>query len=341
MRHQSIFPALVSGSLVTAVMISQSLAQNDSPIALLGEFRPIGGGGNNLNNPGFDPVPGSPELALAPLAFANGTDDGLVGGPNARAISNVIAGGTGSNGVDAETTDPRASAWVYVFGQFVDHDLDLESPPATGVAIDIAVPAGDPVFAAGTSIALTRDARSPITNTIINTVAGYLDLSQLYGSTVASALSLRNRDGTLKSSANGQDLPVVNDAFIAGDARVMENPELTALTILFMREHNYWVAVLKAQHSNWAGDLLYQMAKAITTAEYQNIVYSEFLPVLIGGAAGWLRLSFDICSDSAVQTQRLERTPCESAAMSSLVSLSSYWLRAFLHNIGDRTHFRH
>lgn len=230
MRHQSIFPALVSGSLVTAAMISQSLAQNHSPIALLGEFRPIGGGG---------PVPGSAELALAPLAFAKGTDDGLVGGPNARAISNVIAGGSGSNGVDAET-----------------------------------------------SIALTRDARSPISNTIINTVAGYLDLAQLYRSTVARALSLRHSDGTLKSSANGQDLPVVNDAFIAGDARVMENPELSAVTILFMREHNYWVAALRAQHPGWAGDQLYQMAKAITTAEYQNIIYTEYLPILIGGAAG-------------------------------------------------------
>jgi hypothetical protein len=116
MRYRSIFPAFVSGSLVTALMMSQSLAQNDSAPALLAEFRPIGGSGNNLRNPGLDAVPGNPELALAPLSFANGPDDGLVGGPNARAISNVIAGGTGGNGADAETTDPRASAWVYVFG---------------------------------------------------------------------------------------------------------------------------------------------------------------------------------------------------------------------------------
>jgi peroxidase len=289
MRHRSVFPAIAYGSLVTALMISQSLAQNHSPIALLTEFRPIGGSGNNLHNPGLDAVPGSAELALAPLAFAKGTDDGLVGRPNARAISNVIAGGAGSNGVDADSTDPTASAWVYLFGQFVDHDLDLESTPATGVAIDIAVPTGDPVFAAGSVIALTRDARSAASNTIINTVAGYLDLSQLYGSTVATAASVRNSDGTLKSSPDGQHLPVVNDAFITGDPRVMENPELSAVTILFMREHNFWVGVLRAQHPEWSGDQLYQMAKAITTAEYQNIVYTEYLPVLIGGAAGWYR----------------------------------------------------
>jgi peroxidase len=191
-------------------------------------------------------------------------------------------GGTGANGQNAETTDPVASAWLYVFGQFVDHDLDLEETPPTSAAINIVVPPGDPVFPAGTIIAMTRDSRNPETNTIINTVAGYLDLSQLYGSTVAVAARLRNSDGTLESSDNGLALPVVNDTFVTGDPRVMENPELTALTILFMREHNFWVATLNTQHPNWTGDQLYNMAKAITTAEYQNIVYKEFLPLLIG-----------------------------------------------------------
>jgi peroxidase len=151
------------------------------------------------------------------------------------------------------------------------------------------VPTGDPVFTPGTSIAMTRDTRSPVTNTIINTVAGYLDLSQLYGSTVAVAASLRNADGTLITSDNGQALPVVNDSFVTGDPRVMENPELTALTILFMREHNFWVGTLKAQHPDWTGDQLYNMAKAITTAEYQNILYTEYLPLLIGPVLGAYR----------------------------------------------------
>jgi peroxidase len=255
-------------------------------ISLLKEFRPIGGSGNNLQNPALDVVPGTPEIALTPLNFAPGTIDGLVDGPNARTISNEIAGGTGANGQNAETTDPVASAWLYVFGQFVDHDLDLEETPLTSDAINITVPANDPVFASGTVIAMTRDTRNPATNTIINTVAGYLDLSQLYGSTAQIAASLRNPDGTLMSSDNGQALPVIDDTFVTGDPRVMENPELTALTILFMREHNFWVGTLKAKHPAWTGDQLYNMAKAITTAEYQNIVYQEFLPLLIGPVLG-------------------------------------------------------
>jgi peroxidase len=303
-----IAPAAAAALLVSVAPFSLADNRNDTPppgakppaagnggggdegggfvIQLLDEFRPIGGSGNNLVNPDLDVVPNTPEIALTPLNFAPGTDDGLVDGPNPRTISNVISGGTGSNGVNAQTTDPVASAWMYVFGQFVDHDIDLEETPETSAAIDITVPPNDPVFTPGTTIAMTRDTRDPNTNTIINTVAGYLDLSQLYGSTDQVAASLRNADGTLKTSDNGQALPVIDDTFVSGDARVTENPELTALTILFMREHNFWVGVLKNQHSGWTGDQLYNMAKAITTAEYQNIVYQEYLPILIGPILG-------------------------------------------------------
>jgi len=255
-------------------------------VTLLKEFRPIGGGGNNLVHPEFNATPGSAEIAMTPLNFAPGTQDGLVGGPNPRTVSNVIAGGTGANGQNAETDDPVASAWLYVFGQFLDHDISLESTPPTSPAINIVVPPNDPVFKAGTSIAMTRDTRSAATNTIINTTAGYLDLSQLYGSTQAVAASLRNSDGTLKSSANGQALTIDNGQFVTGDPRVMENPELTAVTTLFMREHNFWVGYLSAEHPDWTGDQLYNMAKAITTAEYQNITYTEYLPILIGNVLG-------------------------------------------------------
>ena len=250
-------------------------------MSLLREFRPIGGTGNNLIHPEFNATPGSAELNLAPLNFGPGPGNPLISGPNPRLISNVIAGGTGAKGEDAQTQDPRASAWIYVFGQFLDHDLGLENSPVTNATINIPIPANDPTFL-GPMIAMTRDIRSPVTNTIINTTAGYLDLSQLYGSTVAVAASLRYPDGTLRTSAKGLALPVDGDYFVAGDPRVMENPELTAVTILFMREHNRLVGLLRTQNPNWSGDQLYNMARAITTAEYQNVVYHEYLPVLLG-----------------------------------------------------------
>ena len=85
----------------------------------------------------------------------------------------------------------------------------------------------------------------------------------------------------MMTSDSGQALPVANGVFVAGDPRVMENSELTAVDVLFVREHNWWVATLSREHSDWSGQQLYDMAKAITTAEYQNIIYKEFLPVLM------------------------------------------------------------
>ena len=266
---------------------------------LLSAFRPIGAVGNNLDDPSFNPTVNSPELAIAPPNFALGTTDTPVTDlPNPRTISNVVTGGASAAGANAQTDDPSgASAMIYAFGQFVDHDLDLEG--STNTPFNITVPAGDPTFAAGSQIVLDRDQTDPTTGTITNTVAGYLDLSQVYGSDTATAAGLRNADGTMKTSA-GDALPIVNgtppgvpgagepttsQTFTSGDVRVTEQPELTALTTLFVREHNYWVGQLAAANPTWTGDQLYNEAKAITTAEYQNIIYTEYLPALLGANA--------------------------------------------------------
>jgi len=115
---------IIFASLIFATLLGRATAQSQPSVRepdtdLLKEFRPIGGTGNNLANPRLNSVPGSPELAIAPLNFVRGTNDGLVPAPNPRTISNVIAGGTGANGQNAETDDPVATAWLYVFGQFV------------------------------------------------------------------------------------------------------------------------------------------------------------------------------------------------------------------------------
>jgi peroxidase len=250
------------------------------------EFRPIGGIDNNLRNPKFNATPGSPELAIAPLRFADQVTLAPAAGPNPRTVSNIIAGGAGANGADSQSLDPVASAWLYVFGQFVDHDLSQETSSPDGPRIDIEVKPGDPVFPQGGLIKMTRDTRHPLTHTVINTTAGYLDLSQLYGSTPDMAASLRTLDGKMKTSHDGQALQVINGRFVAGNKRVNENPTGAMTTTLFMREHNYWVAKLKGLHPEWSGNLLYEMARAITTAEYQNIIYTEYLPVLIGPVLG-------------------------------------------------------
>jgi peroxidase len=180
------------------------------------------------------------------------------------------------------------SGMMYAWGQFVDHDLDLEKGGTT-TDISITVPADDGFLPPGSTIPLTRVAIDPATGvpghpaTAINTITGWLDGSQVYGSDAATAASLRTADGHMKTSA-GNNLPIdpQSGMFLAGDVRAQENPDLTALQTLFVREHNYQVDQLHKEHPNWSGDQLYEMAKAITTAEMVNITYSEFLPHLLG-----------------------------------------------------------
>jgi peroxidase len=204
-------PLLMAGVSSCAAL---SASASDLPgsgipqVSLLKEYRPIGGVGNNLRNPRLNAVPGAPEMALTPLNFAaHARKNQPVSGPNARYLSNQISGGSGDGGQDSQSTDPTASAWVYVFGQFLDHDIDLEATPVTNPPINIDVApesmqyfqngAPNPFYQQEGSIAMNRCTRSLVTNTIINTTAGYLDLSQLYGSDTGTAASLRKADGTL------------------------------------------------------------------------------------------------------------------------------------------------
>jgi peroxidase len=239
------------------------------------DIRSFDGTGNNLTNPNLN-VANTDEARIAPANFAPGTTNTPIAGPNPRDISNIIA-----SGPNADLHDPAGlSAFMYVWGQFVDHDLDRT--PVTGTDhIDIAISDNDPTFPNGGVISLTRGVVDPATGNAINIVTGWQDASMVYGSDAQTAASLRLPDGHMLTS-EGNNLPIVNGAFAGGDIRVSENPDLTAVNTLFVREHNYQVDRLQQQHPDWTGDQLYQMARAIVTAEIQNITYSEYLPRLLG-----------------------------------------------------------
>ena len=82
---------------------------------------------------------------------------------SAREISNAPSDVDGS-GIKYER---GLSAFIYVWGQFIDHDLDLTQSDENGEAFDIVVPTGDPLFdpvGDGQSvIPLTRSAIDPAT----------------------------------------------------------------------------------------------------------------------------------------------------------------------------------
>jgi peroxidase len=252
-------------------------------------FRSVDGSNNNLADPAMNQT-GTDFARVGPANFSDGIS-AMTPGPNPRDISNILVaqGDTGEDGPHLMDDNGVAlSGMMYAWGQFVDHDLDLEKGGTT-TDISITVPANDEFLPPGSTIPLTRVAIDPATGvpghpaTAINTITGWLDGSQVYGSDAATAASLRTADGHMKTSA-GNNLPIdpQSGMFMAGDVRAQENPDLTALQTLFVREHNYQVDQLHNEHPNWSGDKLYEMAKAITTAEMVNITYSEFLPHLLG-----------------------------------------------------------
>ena len=59
-------------------------------------------------------------------------------------------------------------------------------------------------------------------------------------------------------------------------------PTLVSLHTLFVREHNRIAAALRQRRSDWSDEDLYQQARRINIAQFQNIVYNEYLPLVLG-----------------------------------------------------------
>ncbi|WP_157283144.1 peroxidase family protein [Bradyrhizobium yuanmingense] len=248
------------------------------------QFRSFDGSGNNLTDLDLNAA-GTAVDRIGPAHFSDGISEPL-DGPNPRTISNVVVGEGDAN----VPNEQGVSAFMYAWGQFIDHDLTLTRSDGTN-DISIAVPNGDPVFGDGAIMPMTRAITDPSSGTSpdnpatpLNFSTGWLDASMVYGSNLATATSLRLPDGHMKVSEGG-NLPIVNGMFAAGDPRAAENFALTSLHTLFVREHNYQVDKLHNAHPTWSGDQLYNYARAIVTAEIANITYEEFLPNLLGDDA--------------------------------------------------------
>ena len=103
------------------------------------------------------------------------------------------------------------------------------------------------------------------------------------------AWDLRRRDGSgkLKTGENNL-LPKFDSGIaIAGDVRAREMPGLAAMHTIFLREHNRLCDLLKmdTRTSGWGDEAHYQNARRILIAEMQNVVYGEYLPLILGSTA--------------------------------------------------------
>jgi Animal haem peroxidase len=112
-------------------------------LARMRDFRQFDGTNNSLLHPSWGEV-GSQLLRTAPAQYADGLSEPAgQDRPGAREISNTVCA-LEEDGEEAPRNDRSMSDWVYAWGQFVDHDLDLTTTGST--PFDIPVPLGDPFF---------------------------------------------------------------------------------------------------------------------------------------------------------------------------------------------------
>ncbi len=276
-----------------------------SPSGNAQNFRPIDGRGANPNHPEWGAT-NTPVISLVSPAFSDAI--GAPSGQNrplARDVSNRVFSQDGDVLDAGGRTD-----FVFVWGQFVDHDITF-SPDNTEEAYPIPMPANDPYFKGVSSLPFFRSKHLDGTGTNINNprkyyngITPYLDGSNVYGSDPVRSKWLRTLvDGKLKTSKGNllpfntvtgeydaeidpnapemaMPFPFVKKYFVAGDVRANENILLTSFHTLFMREHNRWCDILKAEHPSWDDNQLFLKARAIVSGEIQSITYNQWLSAM-------------------------------------------------------------
>lgn len=69
-----------------------------------------------------------------------------------------------------------------------------------------------------------------------------------------------------------------------GDPRVNQQPPLTVVHTIFLREHNLLCDQLFLMNHHWSDEKLFQEARRILIAQHQHIIYAHYLPLLLGKA---------------------------------------------------------
>ena len=267
------------------------------------EFRTMDGTCNNMRT--YSKKWGAANIPIDRVSgyeYANSDhyNDMVTDRPNPRYLSNALFAQEGAN-----PNTKGLSSFVYVWGQFLDHDIGISPTDATDKA-SIPLPPDEPTFT--NDIAFSRSKVSAFTGSYnarspINLITSWIDGSQVYGSDTERAHWLRTfKNGQLKVSrgdllpfntidgeADGAIDPTAPEMdnldngarphFVAGDTRAGEQPGLTALHTIFVREHNRICTELIDQ--GYVDDeLIYQKARKQVACILQAITFNEFLPAL-------------------------------------------------------------
>ncbi len=265
-----------------------------------GQYRSIDGTGNHTTHFKLGAA-NTPLIRSMPIDYGDGVASMAgAGRKSPREISNALCADSqpGPNALGA-------SDFLWQWGQFIDHDIDLTAAQNPVEPAPISIPAGDPSFdptSTGTvTMDFDRSVYHPGTGNDaafprqqLNQITHFLDASNVYGSDDVRAAALRSNDGTGRLLVSAGDLPPFNTAglpnaggtgpelFLAGDVRANEQVGLTALHTLFVREHNRLAQEIATSDPTLSGEEIYQEARRTVGALIQVITYNEFLPALLG-----------------------------------------------------------
>ena len=306
-------------------------------------YRTINGTLNDLNNPDE----GKAHLEFSRLFPADYEGDGstMVDRGNPRTISNLVM--AQGQSIPSQT---GLNQLVFTFLQFLDHDItatEVSRTEPADIQIPAGDPEFDPFGQGQAIIPFTRSTFEEGTGTSTtnprmqeNSITSWIDGSVVYGSDIDRANWLRAfSDGKLKESTshNGALLPYntmdgqyespldpnapfmdgdtdrdgnPQKVFVAGDVRANEQPGLTTLHTLFMKEHNRICDELIANGSN-DDELNYQYARKMVGGILQSIVVYELLPTLgihLSNDAYDPNLAPEISTEFATAAYRLGHT---------------------------------
>jgi len=197
---------------------------------------------------------------------------------------------------------------VTQFGQFLDHDITLTPEeeaddccqhPEEESCFPIALPQNDAFYATistpQTCLEFSRStAFCEELSTVreqMNGITAFVDASNVYGSNDETSILLRSGvDGKLLANENTSSydremLPEIEGVLTAGDVRALEMPGLATMHTLWLREHNRLASEIKVASGSLNDEEIFQIARKILIAEMQNIVYGEYLPVVLGEQA--------------------------------------------------------
>ncbi|CAG9135347.1 unnamed protein product [Plutella xylostella] len=144
----------------------------------------------------------------------------------------------------------------------------------------------------------------------MNQATHFLDGSLIYGTNSREAAALRETSGgLLKTSVidDEEHLPLASNpaerclvqgdaatCFSTGDSRSNQNPWLSSLHALWVREHNRVARTLASLNPGWGADKLYHEARRVVVAELQHVTYKHWVPAVLGKQFDDLYTTYDI-----------------------------------------------